>query len=118
MSTVNQINALTAKINAAPTCELLQGAAVDILAEIQEQIGALTSEIAKYAPLIELLEIPTDLGKLLTWVPKLINLVLQPMVQPYYTMATQLAELTAAVSQLTAAIESKASSIGNCSISI
>jgi hypothetical protein len=115
---VQYLQSLEDHINAVQTCEDLQKAVDTVMNALGDQLQALTDELEIVGAIQELLEIPNNLAKVITWIQKYIELVLSPMYQPYLKCAAQITQLIAKIQQLQATIIDKMNSITNCSVNI
>jgi hypothetical protein len=118
MSLAANLDALTAQINAAPSCATLQAAATQAIATLTAQLAGMEAEVAAMLPMLALLDIPDTPAAAVTWISNFITAYLTPQLAPYAKLVLQVTELTAAIASLTAAITSKASSFENCTITI
>jgi hypothetical protein len=110
--------ALTAQINAASSCAELQAITNTLIAGLNAYLSTITSQTATLAPILALLTPPDNPTAVITWVEDYISLYLTPMLAPYATYVTQLAELTIQIATLTAAIESAEARFNACTITI
>lgn len=110
------IDSMIAEVNSITLCHLLQPLVNEIMADLNALSADISAEIAKLAPLLDLLTV--DIDTIVTWAEGVIENVIKPMLQPYYTMIAQAALLAEKVVQLMAAIINKISTIGNCSFTI
>lgn len=112
------IQALTAKVNAIPDCGGLQDVTNQIMGDIQQQVDQLRPLIDHYNALIDLKNLPTNPEEVITYLGKLKDTLILPQLQPLITIAQQAISFIQAVEQLTAAIEAKAATITNCSVTV
>jgi trimeric autotransporter adhesin len=110
--------ALTAQINAASSCAELQAITNTLIAGLNAYLATITSQTATLAPVLALLTPPDNPTAVITWVEDYISLYLTPMLAPYATYITQLAELAIQIASLTAAIESAEARFSACTITI
>jgi hypothetical protein len=100
-------DSLIAKINAAKNAVDLTRYVDQVMEPVHAQLSYVQAEIDRLAPFLALLNPPTtDPIKIVEWITKLIGLNIQPQVQAYYSYVSQIALLTAKVTQLEAAIRS------------
>lgn len=111
------IDNLIARVNKTDLCADLQAVANEAMASLQAHVAATEAQIKALLPFQALLQLPTDLPSLLTWVQKLVAAQIAPQVVSYTTHTAQLAALITKIGQLAAAVETAASRIGNCSAS-
>ncbi len=95
-------------------CAELQAFANEVMASIQANVSAVEGQIENLLPLKALLDLPTDLPSVLTWIEKLVAAQIQPGYNAYLNYVEQLAQLVAKIGQLTAAIAAAAARIGSC----
>ena len=66
--------------------------------EYTDQIGtmqsAITAKIAELAPFLSLLQGPSNIGQVITWIKNFISTFVGPYIKPYFTSIAQLAQLT------------------------
>ncbi len=111
-----QIDSLKARVESCNTCEQLQEVTTSVIETIEAEKDAVVAQIAKFAPLAALLEIPTDPQEVIDWITGLINDFLKPMLTPSTTYQLQLAAITAASVDLIDTINKKKDEIASCSI--
>lgn len=100
-------DSLIAKINAAKNAVDLTRYVNQAMAPVNAQVSYVQAEIDRLAPFLALLDPPgADPLKIVEWITKLIGVNIQPQVQAYYTYVQMIAQLTAKVAQLEAAIRS------------
>lgn len=110
---------LTAAINAAPDCEALAALVAKSFLSIGALNAAMATEQAKLQPMLALLTVPaTNPAAIVTWIGKLITLLITPMVQPALDYAATIEALVVQVATLTAAIEAAQAKFESCSITI
>lgn len=111
-----QIDSIKARVESCKTCEQLQEVTTEVMETIEAEKDAILAQIAKFAPLAALLEIPTDPQEVIDWITGLINDFLKPMLTPATTYQLQLVAMTAAGVELIDAINKKTNEIASCSI--
>ena len=111
-------NSLTAQINAINVCSELQAVVNEAFSTLQNEKNAIEAQIEALLPALALLELPTDLGSVISWIGNLVTSVINPLVLPYTNYATQLVQQAEAVANLITAIENAAARIKSCSITI
>lgn len=111
-----QIDSLKARVESCNTCEQLQEVTTEVMETIEAEKDAILAQIAKFAPLAALLEIPTDPQEVIDWITGLINDFLKPMLTPSATYQLQLTAITAASVDLVDTINKKKDEIASCSI--
>lgn len=112
-------SSLTDQINECTNCAQLQMLATQAIGELNDQLTVITASNATFAALQTLLSPPSaNLTQVVTWITSLIDLYLGPQLAAYAKLTAQVAALTVEIATLTSAINSKASSFANCSISI
>ena len=111
-----QIDSLKARVESCNTCEQLQEVTTSVMETIDAEKDAILAQIAKFAPLAALLEIPADPQEVIDWITGLINDFLKPMLTPSATYQLQLTAITAASVDLVDAINKKKNEIASCSI--
>ncbi len=102
---------LTADVNAIDGCAALQALVNAAMGTLQAEVTAIEGQIASLLPLITL---PTNLGQVISWIAAFAT----PLVKPYENYITQLAQTTAAIAQLTQAIEAAAKRLEHCTITV
>jgi hypothetical protein len=115
---LDHLNGLTAEIEGAIDCAALQAAALQALAGIQSQIDDITAQLAVFAPYLELLTLPTDPLKVLEYLKKLVDTLIEPIIKPIIGFQLQLVAYAAAFARLIDAIQQKAASFTTCSIAL
>ena len=115
---LEHLDGLKAEIEGAIDCAALQAAALRALAGIQSQIDDVVAKLATFAPYLELLTLPTDPLKVLEYLEKLVNTLIEPIIKPIAGFQLQLAAYLAAFTRMVAAIQDKASSFQLCSLTI
>ena len=111
-----QIDSLKARVESCNTCEQLQEVTTSVMETIDAEKDAILAQIAKFAPLAALLEIPADPQEVIDWITGFINDFLKPMLTPSTTYQLQLAAITAASVDLIDTINKKKNEIASCSI--
>lgn len=111
-------DALSARVNRTTDCSELQALVAEAFASIQAQSDAITAQLAALTPMLALLNVPTSLGAVISWVGNFITSFLQPYLKPQITYAQQLTELAAAIAELTAAIQHAAGNIEFCTVTV
>lgn len=109
-------NNVKTQISTAGSCEALQAIAADVKNAIAEQEAAIAAQIAKLAPMLALLSVPTNPGQLLTWAANVIEHLITPIVAPYYLLTADLVQLTAELAAVLAAIEDALPKFPSCSV--
>lgn len=112
------INCLKAQINSAASCAELQQQASDALQTISDQIAGISVQLEPLNQIKDLLEVPDNIGDVISWVGNYITIVLTPMYKPYLTYVQQLAALPTAIADLQQAINDKMAEFESCSISM
>ncbi len=101
------------------TCGELQAFTTETIESLNASLAAITAQMAMLAPILSLLQPPSaNPAQIVTWITDFITAFLTPYVKPYATYAAQLPAMTAAIAQLTATLQAKASSIDSCSLSV
>ena len=108
------IDNLIARVQATNICADLQALATRAMASLQAHITAIEQQIALLAPIEALLEIPTDLGSVLSWIEKLVTAQIRPQFQAQLNYVAGRAQLGAKVGERAAAATAAAARIGNC----
>lgn len=110
---------LTDSIGSCSSCEQLQDLTDEAFQSIGDLKNSIADEMEKLAPIFALLTAPgANLGQIVTWITGFITNVLTPMYKPYLTYTAQLVELTTAVAELAAAIQSASHRFPSCDITI
>ena len=78
----------------------------DIFADLSLLISTITSQIEALGPIAALLQAPTDLAAVISWINDLINSVLGPYIIAYAKLVAQVAAITQMVADIQATIES------------
>lgn len=111
-------NAMNRRLESIQTCAELHAFMEEMTSSLNASIAAIGQQLAIIGPILELLTAPgIDPSKIVTWITKFIAAFIAPYAKPYITYAAQLAALSAAIGQLAANIQEKASELGNCSVS-
>lgn len=112
-------NNLTAQVNAATSCAELQAIATKAITSANAALASASAQLATITPMLALLTAPTaSLGSIVTWITSLISEYLTPQLIPATTLAAQVAQMTVAIAELTAAITSAAGKFESCTITI
>ena len=105
-------NNLILQIDAAITPEELQAIVNQAFADLQTLESTITSQLSYLEPIEALLTAPSaNLAAIVTWITSFITEVLTPIYKPYITMTAQLAALATQIAELTAAIKSAEASL-------
>jgi hypothetical protein len=115
---VAALTSLQSRIERAGSCAELAALVTEHFASLSAVKAAIAAESAAIAPILALLEAPTNPAALITWVENFITGFLTPYVKPYVTLAQQLVQLEAQVVTLTAAIEARAAQFESCVVGI
>ena len=119
MFNTDYFSSVTNRINAATSCAELQSLVNEIWPSLQGVLDAINAQSALLQPIEALLAAPgADLTALATWIQNFITAFLTPYYKPYAILATQLSDLTAQITALTAAVASAEARFLNCSITI
>jgi hypothetical protein len=110
--------AIEAELASIDICSVLQQVASDVMAIVQAEVDAILANIALLNPLLVLLEIPTSLDAIISWVTNFITYFIKPYLQPYLTYIAQLTALETQIASLITAIANARSRIGMCSFII
>lgn len=110
------IEGVKAEIEGAADCEALQAAAAKAIALIQSQLDDATAQLAAFNPYLELLTLPTDPLKVLGYLKKLVDTLIEPIIKPVIGYQLQIAAYGAALAGIIAAIEQKAASFSSCAV--
>jgi hypothetical protein len=73
--------------------------------------SAISTQLSSLAPLLQLLQAPTNPFAVVTWVSNFIQYSLTPQLIPYTNYAIKLGQLSSQISSLTSAITSKAAQL-------
>jgi hypothetical protein len=111
-------DSLTAQINAINVCSELQAVVNEAFSTLQNEKNAIEAQIEALLPALALLELPTDLGSVISWIGNLVTGLINPIVLPYTNYAAQLIAQAEAIANLVTAIENAASRIESCSITV
>ena len=116
---VDEINALSKDINSLNPQKDLQELVNEAFASLQAQITAAEGNIAILEPMIALLSLSiTDLGSVITFLEKFVQIFLGPTLQAYFTLLSEIAAVTNALAQLTTAINNAMARFENVSVTI
>lgn len=107
-----QINHISQNVNAVNPCALIQSLVNDIMPDLQIQISAINLNISLLLPIITLPSV--NLGAILGWIANFTA----PYLQAYLNYIIQLEQMMAAIAQLVTAIETAASRLENCHLTI
>lgn len=105
-------------IDGVDTCAQLRELAEEITKAIADAQAAINAELAKLAPVLELLQLPgANLGQIVSYLQKLVDGLITPIIKPTIVYAQQLAAMLSELSAIASSIDAAAQRIGNCSIS-
>lgn len=115
----DKINDLADQIERVDECAVLRKLAKEAIEELNKQLDSVNSQMQILKPIADLLENPAaDLVKIASWIGDFINGVLKPMYEPVIELEKQVVELTEAIARITLAVESKASELPSCILSL
>lgn len=118
----NRLQSLIDAIPVTKTCQEL----TDLTGEIHESISslrdAIMDQIEKVAPILSLLDPPTDIGSVISWITGIINNVIEPMTLPHANYIEQLSVLAGKVGEIESAVQDALEAIQvdfpSCSVSM
>lgn len=118
MATINTqyYTNLKNEIEHCATCDQLKEIASSALAEIAEQQATITRQIAALQPILALVNPPTSLNSLISWVGNFINGFIKPTIAPYAIYQAQLVEMGAMLTEITSALQNASHKFPNCSL--
>lgn len=99
----------------ASSCQELKDATEKANTNLDDQQTAITDQLAKLNPILELLD-PPNINNIVTWAQKLITNVLTPMVAPIATYEEQLVEIEKERAEIDRISKIKAQKFTNCEI--
>lgn len=114
----SQYESMTERVESVKSCEQLQQVGAEIIASLNAETAAITAQFDKVAPLLALLEAPTDPSAVIDWIQGLIENLITPLALPAITFPAQIAARTVAITDLIDAINKKASEFQECSITL
>ena len=97
--------AALARMEAAESCAEVQSTISQAFGSIAQLENEITSKLAALQPYLALLHPPTDLASLLTWVQKLITVLIGPQAAAYTQLIAQEAALASEVASFVSAVE-------------
>lgn len=107
-----------AAIDGVDTCADLQALAAEVRQAIADAQAGIAAELAKIQPMLALLELPgANLGQIVTYLKKLADNLITPIIKPYTLYAQQLAAILVELGEIASAIDAAANRIGNCKVS-
>ncbi|MCC7632574.1 hypothetical protein [Stenotrophomonas rhizophila] len=108
---------LADQINAVQSCAELQALTDEAMQSANALLAGIGAQMSALQPMLALLSPPgVNPAQIVTWITDFITAFLQPYVKPMLVLPLQIAQITAAIAKLQAAIESASSRIGSCSI--
>ena len=110
------LDTLIESVDKIDTCEMLQEVYNDIFKFITEQLSSLQSQGDSYGVLQKLLEIPTSIDEVITWVTDFIQEYLAKVLGPLVKIQADILLLTGKLLQLQDKIAQKIQSIPACRI--
>ena len=112
----SQFNSTVKQIENAANCEEVRELAANALSQLSAQQQAISEQLAKVQPLLNLLNAPTSPDAAVTWVKDFIEDYLTQQFKPALSYPTQLAQIAAQISSLQSAINSVSARFPNCSV--
>ncbi len=104
---------LREQVDALDRCDQLARLSGEIQAAADGVVAGINEQLAVIEPIMALMTAPgANPAQIVTWLTDFISAVLTPVVKPYATLPLQLAQVTAELAQLTAALQSASSRIG------
>ena len=116
---VQQLNNIADQLNAMgdATCEQIEMMVKHQLQAVEDLIKGITKQISSLSAWQVLLDIPHDLGSLISWVKNFITVNIEPQIKAAITYIQQLIQLIKAVAKIIAAIANLEEKIAACAIS-
>ncbi len=111
-------DALSETLDGCNGCAELQAQVNAVMADLQAYLDGIGIQIALIAPVLALLEVPTNPAQAVTWVQNFITSFLTPYVKPYEIYLTQIIELNNSVVTLIATINEVSARFTNCTITV
>lgn len=103
---------LTSTVNSATSCAELTVVSVQAVNTLQALLDSINAQALVLADFALLLPLPTDPSSIVTWLPKLSKVLIQPNVDAMASIALQITQVTAAIATLKVAINAKAATFG------
>lgn len=107
---------ILAQIESANSCKVLQELTTKALESVKAEQDAIQAQSDKVAPLLDLLEAPTDPSAVIDWIKGLIDNLITPLTLPAINYPLQQAATAVKIAEILDAINKKASTFTDCSI--
>ena len=115
---MTQISNLKEQLENCSSCAELQEAQAAVMAALNAQLAGIQSQIEKLAPLLTLLELPSDPMQILTWAQKVVNSLVMPALAPYYVYQAKLIEMTTTIAEIQSMIPDLAVKFPDCNVQV